>query len=171
MATTSPDVSPLEPRSSSSANGSVDWKSIALPYAIAIGAQIPMLILYARNLHLDKPHYQTFPIAVLATLLIAWSRWPKEAKMPFHRSVLSDVLLVMGLMFAIACVLFFTCKEGTVSSDSCSNTPHCGLPLVCPPKVSVLQIQKKTRTKKKSSISRETETDTPRPIRVICLLP
>ena len=106
MATTSPDVSPLEPRSSSSANGSVDWKSIALPYAIAIGAQIPMLILYARNLHLDKPHYQTFPIAVLATLLIAWSRWPKEAKMPFHRSVLSDVLLVMGLMFAIACVLF-----------------------------------------------------------------
>ena len=106
MATTSPDVSPSEPRSSSSAHGSVDWKSIALPYAIAIGAQIPMLILYARNLHLDKPHYQTFPIAILATLLIAWSRWPKEAKMPFHRSVLSDVLLVMGLMFAIACVLF-----------------------------------------------------------------
>ena len=65
-----------------------------------------MLILYARNLHLDKPHYQTFPIAILATLLIAWSRWPKEAKMPFHRSVFSDVLLVTGLMFAIACVLF-----------------------------------------------------------------
>lgn len=106
MATTSPDVSPSEPRSSSSANGSVDWKSIALPYAIAIGAQIPMLLLYARNLHLDKPHYQTFPIAVLATLLIAWSRWPKEARMPFHRSVTSDVLLVMGLMFGIACVLF-----------------------------------------------------------------
>ena len=106
MATTSPDVSPSASRSSSSANSSVDWKSIALPYAIAIGAQIPMLILYARNLHLDKPHYQTFPIAILATLLIAWSRWPKEAKMPFHRSVFSDVLLVTGLMFAIACVLF-----------------------------------------------------------------
>lgn len=65
-----------------------------------------MLLLYGRNLHLDKPHYQTFPIAILATLLIAWSRWPKEAKMPFHRSVASDVLLVLGLMFAIACVLF-----------------------------------------------------------------
>ncbi len=105
MATTTPDASTSNP-SSSSANGSVDWKSIAIPYAIAIVAQLPMLLLYGRNLHLDKPHYQTFPIAILATLLIAWSRWPKEAKMPFHRSVASDVLLVLGLMFGIACVLF-----------------------------------------------------------------
>jgi len=106
MATTTPDADPSIPSPSSSANGAVDWKSIALPYAVAIAAQLPMLLLYARNLHLDKPHYQTFPIAVLATLLIAWSRWPKEAKMPFHRSVASDVLLVLGLMFGIACVLF-----------------------------------------------------------------
>jgi len=105
MATTSPDVSPSESRTSSSKN-SVDWKSIALPYAIAIGAQIPMLLLYGRNLHLDKPHYQTFPFAILATLLIAWTRWPKEARMPFHRSVASDMLLVLGLMFGCACVLF-----------------------------------------------------------------
>ncbi len=106
MATTTPDANPPASRSSSSAKSSVDWRSIAIPYAIAIGAQIPMLLLYGRNLHLDKPHYQTFPIAILATLLIAWSRWPKEARMPFHRSVFSDVLLVMGLMFGIACVLF-----------------------------------------------------------------
>ena len=106
MATTSPDISPSESRSSSTGNSSVDWKSIALPYAIAIVAQLPMLLLYARNLHLDKPHYQTFPFAILATVLIAWSRWPKEAKMPFHRSVTSDVLLMLGLMFGVACVLF-----------------------------------------------------------------
>jgi exosortase len=104
MSTTTPDAS--TPRTSSSTQGSVDWKSIAIPYAVAILAQLPMLLLYARNLHLDKPHYQTFPIAILATLLIAWNRWPKEAKMPFHRSVASDVLLVIGLMFGIACVLF-----------------------------------------------------------------
>ncbi len=106
MATTSPNASPSPSRSSSSGQGSVDWKSIALPYAIAIIAQLPMLLLYGRNLHLDKPHYQTFPFAILATVLIAWSRWPKEAKMPFHRSVASDVLLVLGLMFGLACVLF-----------------------------------------------------------------
>ncbi len=106
MASTSPNAPPSVSRDTMSANRSVNWKSIALPYAIAIGAQLPMLLLYSRNLYLDKPHYQTFPFAILATVIIAWMRWPKEAKMPFHRSVTSDALLVLGLMFAIACVLF-----------------------------------------------------------------
>ena len=83
-----------------------NWKLIALPYAVAIVAQIPMLLLYFRNLAIDKPHYQTAPIAFIATLVIAYYRWPKEAKMPFHRSVLSDLLLMLGVLFAIVCVLF-----------------------------------------------------------------
>ena len=92
-----------------------DWKVIALPYAIAILAQLPMLLLYFRNLYLQKPHYQTAPFAFLATIAIAYFRWPKEAKMPFHRSVLSDVLLVLGLLFAIACVAFVWPSAGAGS--------------------------------------------------------
>ena len=49
---------------------------------------------------------QTFPFAFLATAAIAYFRWPREAKMPFHRSAFSDLLLVFGLMFGFACVLF-----------------------------------------------------------------
>ena len=82
-----------------------NWKLIALPYAIAILVQLPMLLLYFRNLAIEKPHYQTAPIAFLATLVIAYYRWPKGAHMPFHRSVLGDLLLVLGVVFAIVCVL------------------------------------------------------------------
>ena len=82
-----------------------NWKLIALPYAIAILVQLPMLLVYFRNLAIEKPHYQTAPIAFLATLAIAYYRWPKGANMPFHRSVLSDLLLVLGALFAIVCVL------------------------------------------------------------------
>lgn len=93
-----------------------DWKAIALPYAVAIAAQLPMLLLYFRNLYLEKPHYQTAPIAFLATIAIAYFRWPKEAKMPFHRSILSDVLLVLGVFFAIVCVLLVWPSAGAGSS-------------------------------------------------------
>ena len=108
MSSTSPNVSNStdETRSQASSEKSVTWKSIALPYVIAIVAQLPMLLLYCRNLFLDKPHYQTFPFAFLATAAIAYFRWPREAKMPFHRSAFSDLLLILGLMFAFACVLF-----------------------------------------------------------------
>ncbi len=82
-----------------------NWKLIALPYAVAILVQLPMLLLYFRNLSIEKPHYQTAPIAFIATLVIAYFRWPKEAKMPFHRSVLSDLLLMLGVLFAVVCVL------------------------------------------------------------------
>lgn len=110
MSTTSPNIAQTKKTSASptrtSANNSVSWKSIAFPYIIAIVAQLPMLLLYCRNLFLDKPHYQTIPFAFLATAAIAYFRWPKEAKMPFHRSTLSDLLLIVGLLFAFACVLF-----------------------------------------------------------------
>ena len=104
MSTTTPEVPEL--KSSRSPDKYVsNWKLIALPYAIAIIAQVPMLLLYFRNLSIEKPHYQTAPIAFIATLVIAYFRWPKEAKMPFHRSVLSDFLLMLGVLFAIVCVL------------------------------------------------------------------
>ena len=113
MSTATPN---LEPRNHSNSDKYVsNWKAIAIPYAIAIVAQLPMLLLYFRNLGLEKPHYQTAPFAFLATIAIAYFRWPKEAKMPFHRSVLSDVLLVLGVLFAIACVLFVWPSAGAGS--------------------------------------------------------
>ena len=104
MATTSSDADVLNARHLEPQT--TNWKQIAVPYAVAILAQLPMLLLYSRNLYLDKPHYQTFPIAVLVTIAIAWMRWPREAKMPFHRSVTSDILLVLGLFFGLFCVVF-----------------------------------------------------------------
>lgn len=112
MSTTTPD---FDSRSNSEKYVN-DWKAIALPYAVAIAAQLPMLLLYFRNLYLEKPHYQTAPIAFLATIAIAYFRWPKEAKMPFHRSILSDVLLVLGVLFAIVCVLLVWPSAGAGSS-------------------------------------------------------
>lgn len=109
MSTANPEIeNPESPRRSEKSFSDKyvnNWKLIALPYAIAILAQLPMLLLYFRNLSIEKPHYQTAPIAFIATLAIAYFRWPKEAKMPFHRSVLSDLLLVLGVVFAIFCVL------------------------------------------------------------------
>ena len=80
------------------------WK-VLLPYGLALIAQFPMLLLYFRQLwHL--PHYQPFTIAILATIGIALYRWPFDRDQPFHRSLASDVLLVLGLGFAFLGMLF-----------------------------------------------------------------
>lgn len=83
---------------------SIPWK-ILLPYGLAILAQFPMLFLYFKGLW-GRPHYQPFAVAILATIGIALYRWPFNSKHPFHRSITSDLLLVLGLGFAIVGALF-----------------------------------------------------------------
>lgn len=78
---------------------------IALPYAIAIASQLPMLLLYFRDLA-GLPHYQFFPFSVLATAVFAFMRWPRDIENPFHRSWLSNVLLIAGLFCGFVCILF-----------------------------------------------------------------
>ena len=78
---------------------------IALPYAIAIVSQLPMLLLYFRDLS-ALPHYQFFPFAVLATAIFAFWRWPRDLENPFHRSWMSNVLLMGGLFCGLVCILF-----------------------------------------------------------------
>lgn len=78
---------------------------IALPYAIAIASQLPMLLLYFRDLS-GLPHYQFFPFAVIATAVFAFWRWPRDLENPFHRSWFSNVLLVCGLFCGLVCILF-----------------------------------------------------------------
>ena len=68
-----------------------------LPYIIAIGAQLPLFILYFRNLW-ERPHYGWFPFAFIAVGALAWMRWPEDKNRVFVNSNFSNVLLVLGLM-------------------------------------------------------------------------
>ena len=81
-----------------------NWK-VVLPYGLALLAQLPMLILYFKKLWI-VPHYQPFAIAILATIGITLYRWPFDRPQPFIRSIASDVLLVLGLGFALLGMLF-----------------------------------------------------------------
>lgn len=77
-----------------------------LPYAIAIGAQLPLLMFYFIGLWGRGPHYHFFPLAMLAVAGIAWLRWPRDERMPFHRSLWSDFLLLLGLGSGILAAVF-----------------------------------------------------------------
>ena len=79
--------------------------TIALPYTIAIASQLPMLLLYFRDLW-GFPHYQFFPFAVLATAIFAFWRWPRDLENPFQRSWVSNILLMGGLFCGLVCILF-----------------------------------------------------------------
>lgn len=81
------------------------WMKILLPYGLAIVAQLPMLLLYFKGLW-ERPHYQSFPFAIIAAAALAFMRWPFNAEMPFHRSLASDVLLIIGLISAFIGLLF-----------------------------------------------------------------
>ena len=72
-----------------------------LPYGIAILAQLPMIVLYARELW-SRPHYQFAPFAVLATCLIAYNRWPRDKQLKYYRSSWSVCLFVMGIVCCLA---------------------------------------------------------------------
>ena len=79
---------------------------VLAPYLIAIAAQLPLLILYFKELWNYKPHYQFAPFAVVVVIWLARIRWPRESREPFHRSLLSDLLLVMGIIVGLTNCLF-----------------------------------------------------------------
>lgn len=78
---------------------------VALPYIIAVGAQLLMFMLFLRQLT-SKTHYQTVWLAIIATIAIVILRWPREERVPFRESVASNVLLGLGLIMGIGSVLF-----------------------------------------------------------------
>ena len=86
-------------------SGDKSAMKILIPYAIMIGAQLPMLGLFFRQMW-GKAHYQFFPFAILATVVFAWLRWPRGEAMPFHRSTASNLMLIVGLVLAIGSFLF-----------------------------------------------------------------
>lgn len=76
-----------------------------LPYGLAILIQLPMLMLYFRQLW-NRPHYQPFAVAIIATVGLAIYRWPFDSRQPFHKSLIGDCLLVVGLCFAALAYIF-----------------------------------------------------------------
>ena len=96
---------PLETVSEKNGDVRSEMIKIFLPYALAVLVQLPMLILYFRALW-TRPHYQPFSIAILATIALALYRWPFGQSQPFHRSITSDILLVMGFGSAFLGMLF-----------------------------------------------------------------
>ena len=102
MATSTTTLNPADDGRTSSSQALF---KIALPYAIAIASQLPMLLLYFRDLW-GFPHYQFFPFAVLATSIFAFVRWPRDLENPFQRSWVSNILLIGGLFCGLICILF-----------------------------------------------------------------
>ena len=76
-----------------------------MPYLIAIGAMTPMFLLFLRQM-MGKTHYQMVGLAIAATAAFVFIRWPREEKVPCRESKLSNVLLVLGLVFGIGSVMF-----------------------------------------------------------------
>ena len=77
----------------------------ALPYIVAIGAQVPMFLLFLRQM-MSKTHYQTVWLALIATAAIIYLRWPREERVPFRESFVSNLLLIVGLAMGAGSVLF-----------------------------------------------------------------
>ena len=141
--TTVPASTTTQPIESTSTNKS--WLGILLPYGLAILAQLPLLFLYFRGLW-AKPHLQAFPFAIIATIVLVVMRWPRDNDMPFHRSIASDVLLIIGFgaaimgamfvepWFAAFSVLMFVTSllARTVDSETGRSLWPCALPMyVC----------------------------------------
>ena len=78
---------------------------VAIPYLVAIGVQLPMFLLFFRQM-MSKTHYQTIWLALIATAAIVWVRWPREERTPIRESLASNILLVIGLAMGIGSVLF-----------------------------------------------------------------
>jgi exosortase len=93
---------------------SSEWRVVA-PYLLAIATQIPMLLLYFRRLW-DRPHYQVFPLALIALGIFTYLRWPKGAKRKFQSSMLASLFLFAGLGLGLLGYVFVEPWFGAASA-------------------------------------------------------
>ncbi len=80
------------------------WK-VLTPYLVAFASQIPMLVIYFRDLW-SRPHYSFFPLAIVAMGVLTYWRWPRKTANPFQRSSLGTVALMGALLYGLGAVLF-----------------------------------------------------------------
>jgi exosortase len=91
-----------------------DWRVLA-PYLVAIATQVPMMLLYFRRLW-DRPHYQVFPLALIALGVFTYLRWPKGAKRKLQSSFLASLLLLGGLALGLLGYVFVEPWFGAASA-------------------------------------------------------
>jgi exosortase len=91
-----------------------DWRVLA-PYLVAIATQVPMMLLYFRRLW-DRPHYQVFPLALIALGIFTYLRWPKGAKRKFQSSFIASLLLFAGLALGLLGYIFVEPWFGAASA-------------------------------------------------------
>ena len=77
-----------------------------LPFAIGILVQIPLLVLYYKWLW-ARPHYSSwFLFGIGATLVLIYTRWPRDGRQIFMESWWSNVLLAVAIGSGILGVIF-----------------------------------------------------------------
>ena len=82
----------------------LEWGVVAA-YGVAILSQFPMLYLYGKRL-MGEPHYHSVLFAIVATVTIAFIRWPRNQAVQLQKSATSDTLLALALFFVVFSVLF-----------------------------------------------------------------
>ncbi|MEZ6096162.1 MAG: exosortase U [Pirellulaceae bacterium] len=81
------------------------FMSVVLPYLLATLSQVPMLLLYFREV-LGQPHYGFLPIALIAFGVLIFWRWPSNRTDVIRKSTLANVLLSFAVMFGLAAFLY-----------------------------------------------------------------
>jgi cell division protein FtsW (lipid II flippase) len=74
-----------------------------------------MLLLYFRRLW-DRPHYQIFPLALIALGIFAYLRWPRDEKRKYQNSFLATTLLLVGLLLGLLGYVFVEPWFGAASA-------------------------------------------------------
>jgi exosortase len=69
--------------------------SIALT-AVVIASHLPLVVLHFRHLWMNRPHYQFFPLLLVAIAWLVWQRWPRWT-VPVRAPWWSTCLLAGGL--------------------------------------------------------------------------
>lgn len=87
--------------------GTLTFVNFLLPYLIIILAQIPLLVMYYKNLW-GRSHYQAFVFGFLALAYFLYFWWPRKIQGSIRASWSSVALMVTGLLFAFLATIFVT---------------------------------------------------------------
>jgi len=80
---------------------------VLIPYLIIILAQLPLLLLYYKNLW-QRPYYQSFIFAFIALGVFLYLWWPRHVAEPFRKNRSGSFFLWTGVFFAFLATIFVT---------------------------------------------------------------
>jgi hypothetical protein len=115
----------------------------AVPYAIGVLVQLPLLISYLVDLS-NRPHYSIYLIGILATIAVALIQWPWGQENIHRATIKSTMFAVMAVMMGVlgavfgeawftACsvvLLIASYLSATVHRDGLHSVGYAVLPLV-----------------------------------------